>query len=390
MAGNILQASDIISPDVKRELAEIEVALNKIVTTIGGVSAASKILNDSLTKGATSQKETADNINKVNNNLDILAKSEREVQKIEEQTINILAKARAERSEEAKKLLVVAQAREVQNKKIKESITLQNAESDSIARLTAENKKLTAERNKVTTSTDEGRAKIDAFNAKINANNAVIRENTSALEKQKGNVGAYAESLEGAILNIGAMRKELVALRNTSLAGKSLAEIEAINHKMGTLMKEMKDAKMAAKAMGEDFGVLAAGSLKFFVAGIEAVVGSLTALGIESKALEPLQKNIVGLIAVSQALAEIQDTLEQRILQTTFLRIKDTAATVYDSVAKLLNINVTLASTRAEAAKATMQGEASLSTKALAAAQWAYNTALLACPLVLIDALTLS
>jgi len=179
------------------EIQALNKSLEAVKKQVLAVLDATKALDQQFQTGATNQKGLSDRIKQTNTNLDILAKSEQELQKIQKQTSDTIAKARAERSEENKQLIKAQEARKDQNAKIKEGIKLQQAEQNSISRLIAENKKLRKERDSLNTSTDEGKKRITEINSKINANTTIIKANSSALESQKMNVGNYKSALEG-------------------------------------------------------------------------------------------------------------------------------------------------------------------------------------------------
>jgi len=120
------------------------------------------------------------------------------------------------------------------------------------------------------------------------------------------------------------MKKELIALRNTSFIGKTPEEIDALNKKIGMLTDEMNDLKATQAALGTELGTALAGSLKLATASLEGFVGATKILGIQSPYLEKLQGSMVELIGVTQSLGEIEDALGKKTLQTTYVKIKDT------------------------------------------------------------------
>lgn len=375
-----IQADSLISSDVIKRVEELDKSLTNLIGTIEDMAKTAMQLDGALKNGATTQEELAKTTQKTKEENEKLTAVEKEILKIEAQKEKVIVQAVAARSEEAKELEKAKKLRTEIGQAIKEEIKLINSEADSIDRLANENKKLIQERNKLSTSTDEGRAKIAAINAQIDANNKVIKENTSALERQKNNVGAYAESLDGAIKNVGEIRKELVALRNMSLVGKTPEEIDALNKRIGQLTDQMNDLKAEQKALGTELGTALAGSLKLASASMEGFAAATKIVGLQSPALEGLQKNMIELIAVTQALGEIEDALGKKTLKTTYIKIKDSLATAYDSVVKGVNTAASLANQRAEAARAVMTGKASIATKTAAAVQWLWNAAIAANP----------
>lgn len=191
-----IEAKDLISPDVEKALSDLNKRLEDVVKTIVKVQQTAKGLDTQMKANVKSNNDAAKATKSVKDNIDVLAKSEAEIAKLQKQTSDVIAKARAERSQENKTLVSARVARTEQNKQVKESIELSKTEAGSIARLTIENKRLIRERNAVNASTDAGQAKIKALNAQINANNKTINENKSLLEQQKNNVGNYGSALD--------------------------------------------------------------------------------------------------------------------------------------------------------------------------------------------------
>ncbi|MCK5607508.1 hypothetical protein KAR91_36835, partial [Candidatus Pacearchaeota archaeon] len=101
---NKIQAKDIISPDVKKEIEAIEKALadlnKQLITTIE----TSIDLKKEMDNGAASQNETSKRVKTVNDNMDILAESEKELEKIERDYQKTLARTNAERQEQGQEL----------------------------------------------------------------------------------------------------------------------------------------------------------------------------------------------------------------------------------------------------------------------------------------------
>lgn len=219
-------------------------------------------------------------------------------------------------------------------------------------------------------NTKEGKA--------LTAQTAKLKEQLKALKDEQAPLN---NALEGTAQNLGEMRKELLALRNTSFSGKTQAEIDAINQRIGELTDGITDLRAIQNEFGNEFGSQIAGSLQVITAGVEGVVGALNILGIESETLGGLQKNIVDLIAVTQALGAIEDALAKGTLKATATRIAAAAATVRDTIVKWANVVSTQAAAKAEDAKTVAMARGSLATRAAAAVQYIWNAALAANPI---------
>jgi hypothetical protein len=195
MAGAINLADHILSKQLKSELIELNKELDNLVVKLSVVIDNSKQTKAQLSSVTKSFTDISNAAKTVSTNTDILNKTEIETQKIQQKTIDILAKTKAERSEEAKQLEKLQQVRSNQSKQIKEEIKLMDSEAGSIDRLTVENKKLIAERNKLGLSTGVNSKRIAEINTQLNKNTEIIRSNSSAAEKQRMNIGNYSSAL---------------------------------------------------------------------------------------------------------------------------------------------------------------------------------------------------
>lgn len=231
-------------------------------------------------------------------------------------------------------------------------------------------------------ATAEGQALVKQANA--------IYQEMKRLQKETGNtalnVGNYSEAVEDAVRNVGEMRKELLALRNTSFEGLSEQQIAGINKRIGDLTDGIADLKAEQAALGTETTALAVGSLKFLAAGLEGLVGTLSLLGVENENLRELERKMVQLIAVTQALSEIEDVLQKRTLQAAYARAVSIANNVKDTVSKWANAVATTAAARAEDARAVATARGNIVTRAAAAVQWLWNAALAANPIGLVVA----
>lgn len=213
-----------------------------------------------------------------------------------------------------------------------------------------------------------------------------IKEAEFSMGNYTRNVGNYAEAADIASMSVNEMRKEIRLLRDMPVAGKSAEEVAALNKRIGELNDSMLKLRQEQEANGMDAFQAYAGAMQAATSAAQILGGTLNILGVESKVFEGLQKNIMELIGISQALATIEQLWYKRVLQRTAALIKAKIATVQDTVAKQANTISTAAATKAEAARAVMLGKGSIATKAAAAATWLWNAALAANPVVLIVA----
>lgn len=287
----------------------------------------------------------------------------------------------------------VEQLTEVEKQQKATEAALQEATKESI-RL----KKLELQANQAAEgSYNKIKAEYDAVKLKLDAMGTAQRQNTvagqqliakskelyaamSALKnetgKQYGQLGKFKEAANLASMSLGEMKREMMQLRQVTFTGKSEAEVKALKQRIGDLMDAMGDLKSQMQVMGTENAAVMVGGLKFIAAGVEGVVGSLSLFGVESKQVEEMQKKLLALMAVTQALSEIEDMVSSGKLKAIAIRIKEMAITAADNIQKWISVTATNAQARAEANRAVMTSNASMATKAAATAQWGWNAAL--------------
>lgn len=228
------------------------------------------------------------------------------------------------------------------------------------------------------------RQNSEAIKALI-AENAKLYKSMSDLKNETGkwsnNLGEFKKVADIATMSLGEMKKEMMTLKRTTFTGKSTEEIKELKQRIGDLGDAMGDMQQEMKMMGTENAAVLVGGLKFISAGVEGVVGSLSLFGVESKTIEKAEKKLLALIAVTQALGEIEDVISSGKLKAIWVRTKEMVLNVKDTVQKWLNVVATSAQARAEANLAVMKGKASLATKAATSIQWLWNAALAANPI---------
>jgi hypothetical protein len=318
---------------VKSNLLELQKMWEQLITTMAAKSSKDLKFDDlaqNLKTVMTAEKELANvkqaglevDKKKVKITAEIIANYEnysREEQKIIENEIKRKAKV-AEINKELKDRFTREQ----------DLIKVLQRETKSIADLDKQNADLQAIQRKLNLTTKEG---IDA-NAKINAqiekNRNTIKEYTNVIDKQRRNVGNYQEAIDTANMSLGEMRKELLALRNMSFAGLSPEEIKQIKDRMAELTDSIGDFQAQIKTAAADKIPALMDGLQGLVAVAQGVTGSLAMFGIET---EKLDKAMVQLIGVSQALKTAQELQERGTIKVMLATIKDTAAKTANAVA---------------------------------------------------------
>ena len=270
------------------------------------------------------------------------------------------------------------------NSEVNRGVKQAEADSKSLAGMRAAIANMRAEYEKLDPATEKSKklaASIGNLQQSINAADF-------ATKNFRGNVGNYMGAADSAIQNTNKnyreLRDEIRALQQISFAGKSDAEIKQINTRIGELKDNMADLAAIQEASGLEFGAALAGSARVFSAAAEGFVGTLNVIGVKSEMFGELQKKMVELIAITQALGAIEDAFQKKTLLTTGIKIKDTAVTAYNSAAKWANTTAQGAQVAMTEAAAVVTGQATIAAKAAAAAQWLWNAAILANPVVAI------
>ena len=107
-------------------------------------------------------------------------------------------------------------------------------------------------------------------------------------------------------------------MRNIPLVGKTPEEVAQINKQIAMLTDEMGDYQARMRSSGDSVQVMIEG-LQGVVAVAQGVTGALSAMGFDT---EKLDKAMVQLIGVSQALATIHELNEKQTLKTVFSAYK--------------------------------------------------------------------
>jgi|GEM_PF-3713370 len=208
-----ITANDILDPQVKKEFLELLKIVDTMVSKFKDIQTVAKTTDAELKKGVKTNQELGKAKKTVAENSQMLSDIEKEAEKLRQKHYQLIVKATAAETKSGKEYARTAEEIKRKNQVQREAAKVADAESNSIARLTARNKQLIQERNKVNTATEVGRKRIKEINAEIDKNNATIRSNTSALEQQKNNVGNYRSALKGLGTQLLAVTGVTVGLR---------------------------------------------------------------------------------------------------------------------------------------------------------------------------------
>jgi len=318
---------------VKMNLLELQKMWEQLITTMAAKSSKDLKFDD-----------LAQNLKTVTTAEAELAKTKQASFEVDKKKVKITAEIIAnydKYSEEGKKIIEneIKRKHEIRetNKLLKDRFTNEQdlvkvlqRETKSIADLDKQNKDLQRIQQKLNLTTKEGLDANAKINAQIEKNRNTIKEYTNVIDKQRRNVGNYQEAVDTANMSLGEMRKELRELRNMSFAGLKPEEIKQVRDRMAELTDAMGDFQAQINTASADSIPAVMDGLQGLIAVAQGVTGTLAMCGIET---EKLDKVMVQLIGVSQALKTAQELQEKGTIKVMLATIKDTAAKVKNAVA---------------------------------------------------------
>ena len=272
------------------------------------------------------------------------------------------------------------------NSEVARSVKQAEAEVKSLAGMRADIASMRAEYEKLAPASAKGKQLAGA----IALLQKEINDADFATKNFRGNVGNYMGAVDTAVesttKSFGELKQELRELRNMSFAGKTQEEIAAIQAKIGELGEEMDDMRAGQKAAAVGLAESIAGTSAVMSGTVQGVTALSDVFGVQGGVLGELQEKMLSLMAVTQALFVIEDAIGKKTVYYTALKIKDTAVTGYQTVANWANATSLGAQAAATEAAAVITSQATIGAKAAAAAQWLWNAAILANPIVAIVA----
>lgn len=317
--GNILSGLQSL---ITKMISEIKMQAGTAGTSLSG------------NKGTTANdlKKQAKDIEDIEKAEKSLAQAEKELAKIEKEKLAIQKQLQDATDENIKAKIRYSKVSKEQREQLALEMKIAESAEGSYNKLSAQYSLNTKTLNAMT----EAQRKNTAEGQKLEKETKAIREQMNSLQKSTGNytlqVGKYGIATENVVMSLGEMKTELRALRNISFAGKSKEEVDALKLKIGQLTDQMGDMQAELQVLGTEKSAVLVGGLKLISAGVEGVVGSLSVLGVESETIKKLETKMTSLIAVTHALAEIEDTISSGKARAILLRIKDMALTTAQTV----------------------------------------------------------
>lgn len=213
---------------------------------------------------------------------------------------------------------------------------------------------------------EDAQRTIDELNAKIKENNLIIE----AGSESKASLKKDLKELVLDIANLSIEYQNLSEEEKASAQGKELAAyIQELTERAGKLKDAISDTNTAISNAASDtrgFDQLG-GALQLAIDGFGLAQGAAAMLGISEGELAEIQTKLQAAIAASNAMQSIQNTLQKE-------------SAVMQGVA----LAQTRLRTIAENLHTASQGRGVIATKALTAAQWAFNAAASANPIGLL------
>ena len=328
---NKISYKDLIDED--GILSGLKSLVTKMISEIkvqAGTSGASLSANKGTT--ANDLKKQAKDIEDIEKAEKSLVQAEKELAKIEKEKLALQKQLQDANDENIKAKIRYSKASKEQREQLALEMKIAENAEGSYNRLSAQYTLNT----KTLNAMSDAQRKNSVDGKKLEAETKAIREQMNALQKSTGNytlqVGNYNIATDNAVKSLGEMKSELRALRNISFAGKSKEEVDALKIKIGQLTDQMGDLKSELQVLGTEKSAVLVGGLKLISAGVEGVVGTLSVLGVESETIKKLETKMTSLIAVTHALAEIEDTISSGKARAIVLRIKDMALTTAQTV----------------------------------------------------------
>jgi Sec-independent protein translocase protein TatA len=272
---------------------------------------------------------------------------------------------------------VKAYNKEAQNyqKEIQSNVRYQAEQEGSLQQLKAELSLSTAAFNKLSEA-ERNSAKGQTLQKEIQETTEKLKEEEKALGNHRREVGNYA--IAGQSLR-SEMKTLIERLTQMKLAGDDNSEtFKNMTERLAEIKDAMSDVSQGATQLASDTSGLDAGlqSLQALTASFgayQSIVAST--MDVSDEYLQVMKNMQVAMTALSALQTIQQISQKQGILYQKS-----------ENILKLVGINQTRMSAAALAAENVMKGQGTIATKAVAAAQWLWNKALLANPVILIVA----
>jgi len=161
-----------------------------------------------------------------------------------------------------------------------------------------------------------------------------IKDTELRIKSLNGGMKAFRDVT---IMSLGEMKNELRQLRNTPIEIVSKEKAVEIKQRMTLLTEEISDMSKELRSTGDNTEMWI-GGLQGITAAAQGVVGVLSTMGYNT---EKLEKVMINLIGVSQAMSTVYDLHERGILKKMAAQIKSIFIIKAETVATELNTTAT-------------------------------------------------
>lgn len=221
-------------------------------------------------------------------------------------------------------------------------------------------------------------AKFELNDYRLNVGNY-----TDAINQSNVSGVLQVEVTEKIRKGMGELRAELKELQNVPLSILPPEQAEAVLRSIADVKTEISDLnkEIASRDTDNTFSLIT-DSANVAVASVTILTNSLSSLGVESPALDKVRKSTMQLIATMQALDVISTYIRKNRAVQLAQNLKIVASNISETLAKkALNIELTKQNLAENASIAT-KAKLIVSTKLITAAQWLWNKAVMANPVV--------
>ncbi len=149
-------------------------------------------------------------------------------------------------------------------------------------------------------------------------------------QKIKAMGGSFNELKAVALMSLGEMKQELRSLRKESFTGMADSEIAAVRTRMAELTDAIGDFQGQIRSASADAIPAMVAGFQGIISGVQLVTGAMQLFGVEN---EKLQKSIIALMSVSQAMSQIQNAVEMGHFKNARAALVNTAAKIKLTIA---------------------------------------------------------
>lgn len=220
---------------------------------------------------------------------------------------------------------------------------------------------------------------MEVGNLTVNINGNTDELNKS-INKAEDELKSFNAGVTNTVKSIGELKQEYRSLSRQSLAGKSPEEISNIRNRLAKLKDQIGDTNNTIKSLSLDPFQRLSEAVRSTSTVMSGLVGVTSLFGGEQEKMQELMQKTVALMAIANAAQEATVMFNEKAFG---IFIKNKTLEIASRLKEILTINTVTASTVAENAAKTKTG---VITKLITAAQWLWNAAVAANPVMILVA----